>query len=73
MNTETLDKLYLELSLISKAKTQRELELEDVLRSAHAIAARKGDDTAWERFADRISKLGIGSITPKTFRKLDDE
>lgn len=37
MSTETLDKLYLELSLISKAKTAREIELEAKL--ARAVAA----------------------------------
>lgn len=68
MELETLNKLYLELSQIATAKTSRELELEDVLRSANAIAIRNGDETNWELFASRISGLGIGSVTAKTFR-----
>ena len=31
---EIIDKLYLELSLVSKAKTKRELELESVIQAA---------------------------------------
>lgn len=72
MELETVNKLYLELSQIATAKTARELELEDVLRSAHAIAARNGEDTAWERFAARIQEMGIGSITPRVFKVLRD-
>jgi hypothetical protein len=30
--TETIDKLYLELSLISKAKTAKEIELENKIK-----------------------------------------
>lgn len=51
MELETVNKLYLELSQVATAKTKRELELEDLLRSAHAIAVRKGESTAWERFS----------------------
>lgn len=68
METATIDKLFLELSQVTQAKTPRELHLEDLLRSAHAIAVRKGENTAWERFAKQISDAGIGAITPKTFR-----
>lgn len=39
----------------------------DLLRSAHAIALRKGADTDWERFARRIASFGIGSVTAKVF------
>ena len=54
-------------------KSAREAELEDLLRSAHCIALRKGQGTAWERFAASISKLGIGSITARTYRILPDD
>jgi hypothetical protein len=67
MELETVNKLYLELSQVTTAKTERELELEDVLRSAHAIAARSGKNVHWKRFAERIQRLGIGSVTPRTF------
>lgn len=63
MELETVNKLYLELSQIATAKTARELELEDLLRSAHAIAERKGADTAWERLAASCKEQGIGSVT----------
>jgi hypothetical protein len=49
------------------------VELTDVLRSAHCIAERKGERTNWARFADRIKKLGIGSITSKVFVLLEGE
>ena len=48
-------------------------KLEDMLRSAHAIAERKGEGTAWVRFAARIKALEIGSVTPRTFRILGDD
>lgn len=51
-------------------KSAREKELEDLLASARAIAERKGEGTAWERFSERLAKAGISSITPRTFRVL---
>lgn len=48
-------------------------ELEDVLSSAMAIAERDGVGTHWKRFADRIRQLGVGSVTPKTFRILPSD
>ena len=73
MELETVNKLYLELSQIATAKTARELELEDLLISARAIAERKGEDVAWERFSERLQKVGIGSVTPRTFRVLPSD
>lgn len=73
MNLETVNKLYLELSQIATAKTARELELEDLLTSAHAIAKRKGEDVAWERFSERLKSAGIGSVTAKPFRVLPSD
>lgn len=49
-------------------KSKRELELEELLKSAHCIAIRKGEGTAWEEFAQRIQKSGIGSVTARTYR-----
>lgn len=68
MELEIINKLYLELSQIATAKTARELELEDLLVSAHAIAKRKGEDVDWERFSNKLQKAGIGSVTAKSFR-----
>ncbi len=73
MELETVNKLYLELSQIATAKTARELELEDLLTSARAIAERKGADVAWERFSERLQKAGIGFVTAKTFRVLPSD
>jgi len=51
----------------------RELELEDLLISARAIAERKGEGTAWKRFSERLQKAGIGSVTARTFRVLPSD
>lgn len=55
----------LTLLLREKGKTAA---MEELLRSAHAIAARAGADTAWETFAASISALGIGAVTARTYR-----
>lgn len=47
MTTETLDKLYLELSLLTSAKSKREIELE---KAIHQIANSK----SWEQ-QDRLA------------------
>ena len=47
--------------------------LVDLIRSARAIAQRKGEGTAWGRFDAALAKTGIGSVTPKTFRILGDD
>jgi hypothetical protein len=70
MELETVNRLYLELSQFATAKTARELELEDLLISARAIAERGGRDTAWVRFSQRLAAAGIGCITAKTFKVL---
>lgn len=69
MNLEIINKLYLELSQITTAKTNREIELEDVLTSARCIADRNGENTDWELFSKRIARLGIGNVTAKVFKK----
>lgn len=73
MELETVNKLYLELSQLATAKTARELELEDLLISARAIAERDGRDTAWSRFSQRLANAGIGSVTAKSFRVLEGD
>lgn len=71
--TETIDLLFLELSQFTTAKTAREAKLEDLLMSAHAIAKREGQDTAWERFSLALTKAGIGAVTPKVFKVLPSD
>ena len=68
MELETVNKLYLELSQVATAKTARELELEDLLTSARAIAQRGGEATAWDRFDAAVAKAGVGSVTAKVFK-----
>lgn len=53
--------------------TEREKELEELLRSACCIAERKGENVAWERFAASIRKLGINGITARTYRILESD
>jgi hypothetical protein len=64
MDTEVIDRLYLELSQVTKAKTNRELLLEqslresnELLRSCHAISERKGENTNWEFIRKALSKV----------------
>lgn len=73
MELETVNKLYLELSQVATAKTAREIQLEELLRSAHAIAARHGKDTAWDRFAASCAAAGIGSVTARVYKILPDD
>ncbi len=48
-------------------------EMRELLHSAHAIAVRKGEDVAWERFAASIQALGIGPVTARTYRVLPSD
>lgn len=73
MQLEMINKLFLELSQVATAKTARELELEDLLMSARCIAQRKGEETAWERFDERLAAAGIGSVTAKVFKVLPSD
>lgn len=43
-------------------------EFRDLLTSVRAICARNGEDTNWQALDTRIAGLGIGSVTPRTFR-----
>jgi hypothetical protein len=59
-------------NMLSSAE-KRTAQLTDLLTSARAIAERKGEDTAWVRFAARIEEAGIGKVTPRTFRILPSD
>ena len=52
---------------------ERVQEMEALLQSARAICRRHGELTAWERFDASIAKLGIGSITARTYRVLPSD
>lgn len=73
MELETINKLFLELSQFATAKTKRELQLEDLLRSARAIAERNGENTHWIRFSEAVADAGIGSVTAKVFKVLPSD
>ena len=55
------------LTLLVREK-EKTAAMEELLRSAHAIAARAGADTAWETFAASIQAMGIGAVTARTYR-----
>lgn len=48
-------------------------EMENLLRSACAIAERKGKDTAWKRFIHSISMVNLNSVTPRTYKTLPSD
>jgi hypothetical protein len=54
-------------------KASREIELEELLRSACNIAGRKGKDTAWDRFEKSLNEAGISGITARTYRVLPSD
>ncbi len=55
--TDTIDRLFLELSQFTTATTSTELRAIDLLRSANAIAKRKGEGTNWEGFNIQLDKF----------------
>lgn len=64
--TETVDRLFLELSQFTRAKTAKEVHLEtmlrranDVLRSAMSIAKRNGECVNWDGFNKQVEKVLI--------------
>jgi hypothetical protein len=59
--------------LADAAPTARESAMEELLRSAAAIAQRHGAGTAWDRFGASIKALGIGAITARTYRLLPSD
>lgn len=52
---------------------ERERELEELVRSACAIADRKGEATAWDRFTASARALGLNGVTARTYRILPSE
>jgi len=58
---------------VPQAKSERETELEELLRSACAIAKRRGIDTAWDRFVASANSLGIGGVTARVYKVLPSD
>lgn len=57
LETDTIDRLFLELSQVTRARTNRDMAFElalreahNVCRSMHAIVDRKGKETNWGSF-----------------------
>lgn len=64
--TESIDRLFLELSQFTRAKTAKEVRIEDmlrranqVLRSAMSIASRNGECVNWEAFTKQLENVLI--------------
>lgn len=58
---------------VKHIKSSREVELEELLRSACAIAERRGDGTNWDRFIASVHKLGLNGVTARTYRLLPSD
>lgn len=61
LETDTIDRLFLELSQVTRARTNRDMDFEFALREAnelcrsmYQIAARNGAGTNWETFQGRL-------------------
>ena len=50
----------------------RMTELEELVRSACAIADRDGQGTAWDRYKASAAKLNLNGITARTYRVLPE-
>lgn len=60
-------------SPMDDAQYERYQEIRELLTAARAICARRGKDTAWERFDASIAKLGIGAVTARVYKVLPDD
>jgi hypothetical protein len=74
---ETLRECADALRMLAEAPTlvggERVTAMEDLLRSACAIADRRGEGTAWDRFSASVRKLGLNGITARTYRVLPSD
>ncbi len=70
---ERIDLPVIERVCAEMAKTPRERDLEELVRSACAIADRKGEGTAWDRFLASAARFGLNGVTARTYRVLPDE
>src|SRR6478736_329787 len=51
-------------------RNDRIKELEALVRSACAIAERRGESTHWERFVASVKAAGLSGVTARTYRVL---
>lgn len=54
-------------------KTEREIEMEQLLASTREICRRRGNSTAWNLLDASIAKLGISRVTARTYPVLPDD
>jgi hypothetical protein len=54
-------------------KTEREHELEELVRAACCIAERSGQGTHWNRFINSVAKVGLNGVTARTYRILESD
>ena len=52
---------------------ERMTELEELVRSACAIADREGANTAWDRYKASAAKLHLNGITARVYQVLPDD
>lgn len=53
--------------------SEREIGLEELVRSACAIAERQGAGTAWNRFIASAKSFGLNGVTARTYRILPSD
>lgn len=63
----------LRMMVSSDKSGEREQQLEELVRSACAIADRRGAETAWDRFTASAKSLGLNGVTARTYRILPSD
>ena len=54
----------------AKGAIERIANLEELVRASCAIAERKGEGTAWNRYLTSARNLGLNGVTARTYRVL---
>lgn len=67
------DTLKTMMEMMPPRVSQREMQMEEILRSCHAVAKRRGEATAWNRLSKSIEAMGIGYVTARTYRALPSD
>lgn len=67
-----LDNL-MKISPSHKDKKTQHSQIEELLRSACAIAERRGKNTDWSGFVESVKKVGLNGITARTYRVVHSE
>ena len=66
-------RLMLDAPTAPEAPSERETGLEELVRSACAIAERKGAGTAWARYTASARTFGLNGVTARTYRILPSD